>query len=36
VNPECLGIKTGKTSSAGPCLSSYFNINGKKLVIVVF
>ena len=26
---ECWGIKTGFTSSAGPCLSSYFNLIDK-------
>ena len=33
---ECLGIKTGITSTAGPCLSSYFKLKDKKIVIVVF
>ena len=33
---ECLGIKTGITSTAGPCLSSFFQLKDKKIVIVLF
>lgn len=33
---ECIGVKTGITTTAGPCLASYFQKNGRKIVIVIF
>lgn len=30
-----MGIKTGVTSTAGPCLASYVKINNRHFVIIV-
>ena len=32
----CLGLKTGITPSAGPCFSSYFEVQNYNFVIIVF
>lgn len=31
----CLGIKTGVTNSAGPCMASYFKKQNFVLIIVI-
>ena len=33
--PEVLGLKTGITPSAGPCLSTLFEVNDKKYISIV-
>lgn len=32
---EYLGIKTGFTNAAGPCLASYVSINNRHFIIIV-
>ena len=32
---DCIGVKTGITPGAGPCLSTAFRVMGKELIIVV-
>jgi D-alanyl-D-alanine carboxypeptidase len=32
---ECMGIKTGITPSAGPCLSSAYKVMGRELIVIV-
>ena len=32
---ECIGVKTGITPNAGPCLSSAYKILGRELVVIV-
>lgn len=34
--PVCLGLKTGQTPSAGSCLLSAFDLNGRYIIIGVF
>lgn len=34
-DPNCLGFKTGITPQAGPCLSSYWEINNCEYLVVV-
>lgn len=34
--PYAMGLKTGQTNAAGSCLLSYFEFNGRKLVVGVF
>ena len=33
--PEVIGLKTGITPSAGPCLSTYFIVNEKPYISIV-
>lgn len=32
---ECLGVKTGITPGAGPCLSAAYRIGSRELIVVV-
>lgn len=32
---ECLGVKTGITPGAGPCLSAAYRVGTRELVVVV-
>ena len=32
---DCLGVKTGITPGAGPCLSTAYRIMGRELIVVV-